>query len=588
MKKIFIFIIAIMFCIGCKRTLDLENLSAYNPDRVWNDPQLASAYMASIYPRVFGNWSVAADQVSDQLSGIAFPADAVTVTNGGLGFWNYGPIRLINQAIRDAEKGSLTASVKNRVLGDAYFMRAYVYFAMVRTYGGVPYIKIPQDRNTDDLNVPRNSTKECYDFIIQDLDQAISLLPVRVSPASGDWGKIDGNFALSFKAKVLLYKASPQFNPNNPFNNSYWADAYNVNKKAYDDLKAQGYRLVENYSDIALQERNAEVVFSVINQFPDKVANWDSGARPGSLSRGNAFACPTWEFIKVFPMKDGKLYNDATSAYYVTDADFLKSYWKNRDPRFNKSILWNGKIFPVAGTPEGYRQYTSVGIAPALDNFGINPNSPDKSTNNNNYTGAFILKNCNLALNQASVEQYGVDFVLMRFGEVMLNYAEAANETNHLDEAFDMLKKIRQRAGIEPGSNGNYGISATTREQMRQAIMDERNIELCFEGFRFNDLRRWRRFDLLNNKTKSGIEAIAIQPNGTEMNIAQARTLAQANQLTEENFKYVVLQVPQSGVKVNVLPDKYYFAPIQQSIIANANKLLQNKDWGGTFDPTLN
>lgn len=587
MKKIFLFLIAVTLFSACKKALDVDNLTAYDPDQIWNDPLLADAYLTNIYPTAFGNWNVGADRNSDQLSGIVFPQDAVTITNGGLGNWNYNPVRLVNQAILNIPKGTLPEATKNRILGEAYFLRAYFYFGMVRTYGGVPYIKIPQDRYTDELNVPRNSTKECFDFMNADLDQAITLLPKRNLPTAANWGRIDGNFALAFKARMALYKASPQFNPGNPWDNAYWADAYTVNKKAYDDLKSQGYKLVSDYANIALAERNTEVVFSVINQFPDKTASWDNGARPLSLSRGNVVAGPTLEFVKAFPMKDGKLYNDVSGKYTVSDADFLKSYWKNRDPRFEKSMVWNAKTYPVAGTVTGYRQYTALGIANALDNNGINPNSPDRSTNNNVHTGFFILKNCDLSLTQATVLQYGIDYVLMRYAEVMLNYAEAANETNHLAEALDILKQIRTRAGIEPGTDGNYGILANTREQMRKAIMDEKNIELCFEGFRFNDLRRWRMFSLLDNKGKTGLEAIAIEADGTEMALEKARSLGQASQLLEENFKYVPLAVPQSGNKINVVPDKYYFAPIQQSIIANANKLQQNKDWGGTFDPTL-
>ncbi|MCX2452565.1 RagB/SusD family nutrient uptake outer membrane protein [Pedobacter sp. PLR] len=586
MRKIILYILVISFATSCKKVLDVENINSYSPEKVWNDPNLANAYMANIYS-VFGNWNAGADFRSDQLAGIPFYPDAVTITNGGLGNWDYGKVRLINQALVDVEKGSLSTVEKNKILGQAYFLRAWVYFYMVSTYGGVPYIKIPQDRFTDDLDVPRNSTKECFDFMVEDLDQAIVMLPKKIAPSSGDWGKIDGNFALAFKAKLLLYKASPQFNPTSPWTNVNWTDAYTANKLAYTELKAQGFKLVDNYSNIALTERNTEVVFSVINKFPNKTANWDNGTRPGSLSRGPAGATPTWNFIKAIPMKDGKLYNDPTGAYYKTEEQFLKTYWENRDPRFDKSILWNGKPFPVAGKVDGYRQYTGLGVAPALDNFGINPNSSEKSENLNRYSGLFITKSNRLDLKQEQVEQYDTDYVLMRFAEVMLNYAEAANETGHTAEALDMLIQIRQRAGVEPGAGSQYGISATSREDVRKAIMDERNVELCFEGHRFSDLRRWRMFSVLNNSPKYGIEAIAILPDGSERPITEAKTLANANQLKEGDFKYVVLQIPRTGVQLNVLPDQYYFAPISNSIIGKTKKLQQNKDWGGTFDPTL-
>src|SRR5690606_37923438 len=135
----------------------------------------------------------------------------------------------------------------------------------------------------------------------------------------------------------------------------------------------------------------------------------------------------------------------------------------------------------------------------------------------------------------------------MRFAEVMLNYAEAANENGKTAEALDMLKKIRERAGIEPGADGNDGISATPREQMREAILAERNIGVCFEGHRFWDLRRLRMLDRLDGTTKHGVEAIAINSDGSEMPIGTARAKADTYELVEDDFKYSLLQVPLSG-----------------------------------------
>ncbi len=401
------------------------------------------------------------------------------------------------------------------------------------------------------------------------------------------YGQIDGNFALAFKAKVLLYKASPQFNPENPWDNAYWDEAYSINKKAYEELGEQGYALEGDYANIFSDEGGPEVVFSVINSYQDKVATWDYGARPGSESRGNAWTCPTWEFVKDFPMKDGRLYSDPSGKYYKTDDEFLQSYWENRDPRFEKSVIWNASLYEVAGEESGNRQYTSLGVADVLDDFGVNPNAGSNSTNLNTYTGFFILKACNLSLTQAEVQEYDYDYIVMRFAEVMLNYAEAANETGHGNVALEILKEIRERAGIESGNDGNYGISASDREEIREAILSERNIEFCFEGEYFWDLRRLRMLDRLDNHTKHGIEAIAITQNGSEMPISEAIEKTMANVLTEKDFKYSILQVPSTVVKVTSVPEKYYFFPIQQKSIDRNSNLEQNVDWGGTFNPTL-
>tara|TARA_R110002012_G_scaffold15075_2_gene60944 strand:+ start:29619 stop:31403 length:1785 start_codon:yes stop_codon:yes gene_type:complete len=585
MKRLLYILGISLLTVGCNDLLEIEDINHYSPELVWGDENLANAYMANLYG-MFGNWDTGADRTSQQIAGIVWYADRITISNDDYKDWNYDRIRLINQAIVDVNSGTLDQELKDNITGQALFMRAYTYFNMVMFHGGIPYIKVPQDRYEDDLFVARNSTAECFDLLIEDLDQAISLLPESISSSSGDFGKIDGSFALAFKAKVLLYKASPQFNPSNPWDNSYWAEAHTASKTAYESLTSLGYGLEDVYGDIALDERNRETVFSVINSYPNKSANWDFGVRPGSESRGPASACPTWEYIKEFPMLDGKLYNDPTGDYYMTDAEFLQNYWKNRDPRFDQSIVWNGKIYEVSGKA-GKRQYTSLGIAHELDDFGINPNAGINSTNLDRYTGFFILKNSMLDLTQPEVQQYDVDYVLMRFAEVMLNYAETSNETGDITTAMNILKQIRDRAVILPGADGNYGLSATTRESMREAILAERNIEFAFEGFRFWDLRRLRMLDRLDGQTKHGVEAIAVDENGSEISLAVGRELASSYSLLEKDFKYQVLQVPRSGVQSSVLPENYYFFPIQKAVLDRNNKLQQNVGWGGTFDPTL-
>lgn len=586
MKKIFYIIIATLsITVSCKDVLDIEDLNTYNPEQVWNDENLAKAYMANIYP-IFGNWQTNIDANSMQIMGIYFYPNRVTISNGELKNWDYTNIRLINQALQDIEEGNLDQSIKDMITGEALFMRAYLYFNMVKYHGGIPYIKEPQDRYEDDLETPRNSTKESFDFILADLDEAIKKLPEKIAASSGDYGRIDGSFALAFKAKVLLYMASPQFHPSNPWGNSYWQQAYAINKEAYTTLSDRGYRLVDDYANIALKEKGPEAIFSVINQYPNKVAAWDNGVRPGSESRGAANATPTWEFVKEYPMKDGKMFNDPSGTYYQTEEQLLQNYWKNRDPRFDKSIVWNAKLYEISGKV-GRKQYTSLGIAHELDDFGVNPLAGVNSTNLDRYSGFFIEKNSLKKLTQSEVQQYDVDFIVMRFAEVMLNYAETANETGRLNEALDILKEIRKRAGIEAGSDGSYGITASNKEEMREAILAERNIEFAFEGHRFWDLRRLRMLDRLDGTTKHGVEAIAINPDGSNMPMSTARSKANAYELVESDFKYDLLQVPRSGVKVNSVPDTYYFFPIQESVLDKNKALEQNNNWGGTFNPTL-
>src|SRR5690606_1781339 len=152
MKKILYALSAVLLFGSCSDILDIEDIQNYDPELVWNDENLAIAYMANLYP-MFGNWSTGADRNSEQIAGIDFYADRVTISNGAYKSWNYNRIRLINQALVDVETGTLDQASKDAIIGQALFMRAYAYFDMVKHHGGVPYIKVPQDRYEDDLYV---------------------------------------------------------------------------------------------------------------------------------------------------------------------------------------------------------------------------------------------------------------------------------------------------------------------------------------------------------------------------------------------------------------------------------------------------
>ena len=572
-------------------TLDIDNLETYDESMVWHDANLASAYVNNLYAECFTNWSVSADGNSDILTGMPWYLGTITETGSSYKKWTYTEIRHINEAIKRLEASTeLDKSLANNLLGQAYFMRAYMYYWMVLHHGGVPYIKVPQDKDKDDLFVKRNTTPECFQFMVEDLDKAISMLPAKIAGSSSDYGRIDQCFAKAWKAKTLLLKCSPQFNPTHPYDNAYWNEAYAAAKEAYDFCVANGIALTEKYADIWLQEQGPEVVFPVVNKNPNRVSGWASATRPASISRGVNQSNPTWEFVKDFPMLDGKRFDDPSGKYYVGDENaLLKSFWKNRDPRFNQVLFYNGSEYPVAGKPSGYRQYNALGISNADDQYGINPAAHTNAVNNDVYSGFYNYKAADMTLTQATVLTYDIDYILMRFAEVMFIYAEAANETGHSDVAIDMLKQIRKRAGIEAGADGLYGLSVGSREAIRKAILDEREIELCYEGHRFWDLRRTRNMMKLAGWTKHGIEAIAINPDGTDMDLNEAREKTNNYELTTADFRYIIHQVPytEAAEREFVIEESFYFFPIQKVNLDENPNLEQNNNWGGTFNPTM-
>lgn len=572
-------------------TLDIDNLETYDESMVWHDANLASAYVNNLYAECFTNWSVSADGNSDILTGMPWYLGTITETGSSYKKWTYTEIRHINEAIKRLEASTeLDKSLANNLLGQAYFMRAYMYYWMVLHHAGVPYIKVPQDKDKDDLFVKRNTTPECFQFMVEDLDKAISMLPAKIAGSSSDYGRIDQCFAKAWKAKTLLLKCSPQFNPTHPYDNAYWSEAYAAAKEAYDFCVANGIALTERYADIWLQEQGPEVVFPVVNKNPNRVSGWASATRPASISRGVNQSNPTWEFVKDFPMLDGKRFDDPSGKYYVGDENaLLKSFWKNRDPRFNQVLFYNGSEYPVAGKPSGYRQYNALGISNADDQYGINPAAHTNAVNNDVYSGFYNYKAADMTLTQATVLTYDIDYILMRFAEMMFIYAEAANETGHSDVAIDMLKQIRKRAGIEAGADGLYGLSVGSREAIRKAILDEREIELCYEGHRFWDLRRTRNMMKLAGWTKHGIEAIAINPDGTDMDLNEAREKTNNYELTTGDFRYIIHQVPytEAAEREFVIEESFYFFPIQKVNLDENPNLEQNNNWGGTFNPTM-
>ena len=397
-------------------------------------------------------------------------------------------------------------------------------------------------------------------------------------------------FARAFKAKVLLLQCSPLFNPSNQWDNQYWQEAYTAAKEAYDFAIANGSQLTKNYSDIWLVEQGAEVIFPVINSNPNKVSSYLGNTRPVSVSRSTNSSNPTWEFVKSVPMADGKMFDDPTGKYYAgTEEEFAQKFWENRDPRFYEVVLYNGANFPVAEKPSNYRQYNALGLVDKDDAYGVNPAASTNAVNNDVYSGFYNYKGADNSLTQANVLTYDIDYQLMRFPEVMFIYAEAANETGHMDEAIDMLKQIRERAGIEAGDDGLYGMKVGSREAVRAAILAERNVELCFEGHRFWDLRRTRNMMQLAGQTKHGLEAIAINPDGTDMDLTTAYEKVRANDMTPGDFRYVIHQIPytEAAEREFVIEETFYFFPIQKSNIDQNPNLEQNNNWGGTFNPTM-
>ena len=572
MKKITNLIITCLLIIGITGcdVMNNKDLSTYDADGVWSDAVLANAYIANIYYLLLGGWPVNQDGNADIGMGLLSDG-AIQTTNSSFKNWPYTTVRRINILLEDIDKGTLNDNVKNPIKGQALFLRGFTYFRAVMYHGGVPYLKVVQTMD-DDLMVPRNSTRECFDLIIKDLDDAAALLPDRYS--GGDFGRADKAVVLAFKAKVLLYKASPQFNPSNPYNNSYWQEAFNANRIAKETLENLGYGLIDSYDALYKTKAHKEAVLAVVFKNPGKTnGRQEAACRPLSESKNATGGDqPIWNFVAEYPMKDGKAPGESSTYSYD-----VQTFWLNRDPRFDATVVYNGCIYEISGK-KGRRQYTDIELGVPEDRMS------DDATYSR--SGLYTRRGIEEDLPQAEIELNSTDWMEIRFAEVLLNYAETANETGNTDAGYDVLKQIRHRAGIEAGSDGMYGLDAgMNREQMRDAIMFERKLEFPFEGKRFWDLRRTRRFDEIHGLEKFGIEARLKD----EYRDASGTIINRNLDYKPEDFEYTVKSIRlTTDEKTMYVPDTYYFFPISRTEIEMNPNLQQNTGWdNGAFNPTL-
>lgn len=451
---------------------------------------------------------------------------------------NQSPWKKMREAtdiiVRVGESDGMTETQKNWVVGQAQFIRAWRYFRLAQKYGGVPIIKELQSAimgDADKLNIPRSSTKETFEFICQDLEDASNKLPARWEEEGTNWGRITSGAALAMKGYVQLYYASPLFNRTDDKNR--WEEAYQTNKRALTKLaegnfglayennpgqNAEGWaKMFSNY--LASDGTVSEMVFGKLHNNlteDNPVYNgWEHAIRPGT-ARGAGGKMATSNMIDMFPMADGRRPGDSSSeAKYVYDRTL---FFLNRDPRFYRTFAFPGVEWQFSGTitgdhakntpfPNGtdYELWSLSWFQTAND--AINADKWGFRVDKLGKDGAIYVRkrsddySISPALydfdNDNGFRASAAPLMIMRYAEVLLNFAEAACGAEHYDEAYDALKRIRKRAGFTNEAE-DYGLDPAiknNRAKLFEAILYERQIELAYEGKRYDDCRRWMLWD---------------------------------------------------------------------------------------------
>jgi len=432
-------------------------------------------------------------------------------------------------AATDADK-TFQAQI-DRLKGEAFFLRAYFHFDLVQRYGSAVLAKRVFDRQ-EDLNLPRNTFDECVAQVLLDCDSAIARLPLWTqSWAAAARGRATQTAALALKSRMLLYAASPQYNPSGDA--AKWQRAADAAKLLIDKNL---HSLINPYNNVFLfgtAPYNNEVIFSTkADNRNDIETNNAPISYDGALGRTD----PTQEMVDAFEMRTtGRLITDAASGYSAT------APYTNRDNRLGFTVNFNGATFKSKPVE------TFIG---GKDGLEANLNA----TKTGYYLRKFI--NESVTWNQASNTTSRRPWVIFRYAEILLNYAEALNEAQGpVPAVYTYINMVRQRTGValpalqstNPAGNGYV---AATKDALRERIQNERRVELCFEGHRFFDVRRWKKGELFFNKPVMGMRI----------------TKAASGALTYQRFQ----------VENRVFTTKNYLYPISQSNLNRAPALKQN------------
>jgi hypothetical protein len=632
MKKIFNCIavsLTLILC-ACESVLDKRDLGAITTDDVWATPSLIDGYFNQTMKDGIPKYESALANHTEEGFGlnVSIVNNTVGVDKGigeGIDKWHYETIRKINRFLENVDRcpsDKLSDAAKNDYKAQMLALRAYLYFDMVRTYGGVPLTLTTLSPDEDDLKLPRAKTSDCINAIINDLDEAIAVADFPMTRSESQAGRINKAAAIALKARILLYYASPQFAHETPNGtksaDQRWSEAYAACLAAKDQLAAAGYGLyapepanaqeaIDNlYKLFITDECNQEIIW--VHRYMAFIAPFeDAGGRPSlelAYSFPNADGTP-FDASEIPPGSAGPQIEMQTST---------NPYWLNREPRFYANIAYNGCLFP--------RQRKSQGLVAEdvqdnkMRHFWTLHTTVDPATSNKTYDAvcAFeAIKHTDADVNTSGdpnagnlSNSSGVDLPLLRYAEVLLNYAEAAAMTGKSAEALEVLKAIRKRAGIPAGADGKYGITATDGKPLIAAILHERNLELCYEGFRFWDIRRWRQFTddivpgaqtIREGRKVNGLirHNIAIRNESGNDDLSLFKSLVDYNSLTDEggttyfaNFKNEILANEQQPFSFG--ENEYFFRiPFEDHIRAN-EAIAQTQGWTdsrgpGTFNP---
>jgi len=609
--KILMIVSMVAFLVSCQKKDDFLNkqpLGDYSEGAVWSDPALVETFVNSMYRNALG-FPFAIERLSDYSDETFFTPDwDVTnfnkslMTADGLYGWDsgnsihtqhfrwdplYANVRRTNIFFSKINgiKGDATVQARvDNLKGQAYFMRAWTYFYLTNLFGGVPIITKAYTL-TDKFEVPRNTYEDCINFIVGQADSAAMYLDPDVTKYPTD-GRVSRGAALALKARVLLYAASDLHNStknsvvttgySNPELLGYvagdpvarWTAAKNAAKAVIDLNKYSLYKatpapadsVAQNFVELFTSKGTSE---DILLQFftPKTDEDWQ-GYNPGLYCGPNGYHnwgnnTPLGDLVDDYEMKNGTKFD------WTNLTEKANPYTK-REARFYASILYEGVqwrvrpsdallIDPFSKIQAGY-VYNGANMIKG----GLDTRSGPIENWNGGITGYYLRKYVDPSVDPQYVKQ-DVPFKHIRYGEILLNYAEACIETGQEAEAITYINMIRTRAG-QPH------LPALAGDALRQAYRHERRVELAFEDHRFWDVRRW----LIGSAAYHQTSAVDIRYT------ASTTTVNAYRQPDGTTWSVPVFAKKDAPGDARAWNNKCYFFPIETSEINKNTQLKQN------------
>jgi len=539
-----------MLALGCKG-LDLGPKDQVSDASFWKTPDQFRLAANDFYWRLVGaqnytelNSDIATGSGNSVMSSVS---DGSFLPQANDTVWDnsYAGIRATNYLLQKAQESGLGPEI-DRWVGEALFFRAYNYWTLVKKYGGVPLITKVLDVTSPEVYAARSTQQEVIDFIIADLDNAIPKLLKQSQLSAAEMGRVTQGAALALKARAALYQGTwlkyhAEGSPTVMIADAIAAAEQLIASNEYDLYRDHGTDSAYKFLFILQGDDSKEVILARRYYAGRATHNW-------TRELWFNYMIPTKKLADMYLCKDGL---PITISPQFQGYDSLETTeFQNRDPRMAQTFIVPGSTVHQEN--------------------GFNPVIPGFSGTNATRTGYMLRKFLDESDDAAHfVGQY--DFKEFRYGEVLLILAEALFERDGTVSDGDLnrtIKPLRDRVGMPALTNG---LVSTNGLDMLTEIRRERTVELAFEGFRRDDLRRWKTAETEMPQALRGVKFV-----GTEY---QQRDpgLVIGTDIQVDAGGFVVSEA--AAARQFVVP-KHYLNPIPlQQIQLSKGTLTQNPGW---------